>query len=131
MGERSIPTPKKRRGTESRQRRKKIQVRVTDAEHAVLLAKAQAAGVTAGGFLRAAGFGKATPHTKRRAPVDRAAFAEVTRELRRVGTNINQIARVLNRGEGIAPPMLHDALAALAQVLRQVLHVATGSANDN
>lgn len=102
----------------------RIQVRVTGKERAEIEAKAQAAGLSAGGFLRAAGLGRRTPRSVPRASVEREALGKAVAELNRVGNNLNQIARALNRLEAVPMPYVREALRQHGEVLKALLRVA-------
>ncbi|MBI3657343.1 MAG: plasmid mobilization relaxosome protein MobC [Acidobacteria bacterium] len=117
-----------RSGSQTRRRAKTIAVHVDADEYATLTVKAQAAGLSAGGFLRAAGLGKQTPRSLPRAPVERELLAKAIGELNRVGNNLNQIARALNRGEAAPHPVLHAALSDYATVIDALLLAAHGKA---
>ena len=88
-----------RRGTETRQRRRHIDVRCDDAEHAAFTAAAARAGMSVGAFLRHQAIGTPGPRAVRRPQVDRAELARVLAALGRYGSNVNQIARAANSGE--------------------------------
>jgi Mobilization protein NikA len=96
--ERALAAPPKVRSGSSavRQRRNIEQCRTDDAEHAELEARAGAAGLSIGAYLRACGLGAAGPRARRRPPVERALLAQANAEINRVGSNLNQIARTLN-----------------------------------
>jgi hypothetical protein len=53
----------------------------------------------------------------RRAPVDRELLAHTNADLNRVGNNLNQIARALNRGQADAPSVIEAATDELRHVL--------------
>lgn len=121
MTERGTPVEKKKKsGSENRARKIILPVRLTAEEHAEITAKAEAAGVSAGGFLRACGLGQVTPGTKRRAPADKAILERVIAELRRVGNNINQIARAANMNEPTDSVSLNHALSEYMATLHQL-----------
>ena len=61
-----------------------------------------------------------TPGTKRRAPADRAILERVIAELRRVGNNINQIARAANMNEPTDSVSLNNALNEYMATLHQL-----------
>jgi len=124
------PVPRKRHGSQTRQRTKAVAVPCTPEEYATLIAKAAASGVSAGGYLRAGGLGATTPRTKRQAPPDRALYAEAIRALNRTGNNLNQLARALNRGDMMIPDDLHAVLRGYGQALNVLMHAATGTAHD-
>ena len=119
--ERETPVVKKKKsGSETRARKIILPVRLTAQEHAKITAKAEAANLSAGGFLRACGLGRVTPGTKRRAPADRAIIEQAIAELRRVGNNINQIARAANMNEPTDSVSLNNALNEYMTTLHQL-----------
>lgn len=121
MAERGTPVEKKKKsGSENRARKKIVPVRFTPEEHAEIIAKATATSLSAGGFLRACGLGRVTPGTKRRAPADRAIFEKAIAELRRVGNNINQLAKAANMKEPTDSARLNHALDEYMITLRQL-----------
>jgi len=82
--------------SQNRTRTKAIKAAVTPEEYVEINEKAAAAGLSAGGYLRACGLGRATPGTKRRTPVDSQILERAIAEMRRIGNNINQIAHAAN-----------------------------------
>jgi hypothetical protein len=119
-------------GSEKRRRMHKSDTRWDDIEHASLIAAAQAAGLTKGGYIRALVLGCPGPRSLRAPSVNARALAEATVALNKatgainkVGSNMNQIARVLNSGgahvttkEYLAA--LRDVRVALAGILEIV-----------
>jgi hypothetical protein len=86
-----------------RQRRHVEQYRTDDAEHAELVARARDAGLSAGAYSRTVLLGDAGPRARRRAPVDRELLAHNNAALNRVGNNLNQLVRLLHRGDDLDP----------------------------
>lgn len=126
MPEQGAPVEKKkRRGSETRARKKIVPVRCTPEEYAEITAKAEAAGLSAGGFLRKCALNRVTPRTQRRAPVDLVMIAKAMAELRRIGNNINQIARSVNMNEPADSERLNHVLDEYAVTLR-LLREASG-----
>jgi hypothetical protein len=121
MTERGAPVEKKKKsGSENRARKIILPVRLTAEEHAEITAKAGAASLSAGGFLRACALGQVTQGTKRRAPADRAILEQAIAELRRVGNNINQIARAANMNQPTDSARLQDAMDEYKTTLHQL-----------
>jgi hypothetical protein len=89
------PSP---RGSAKRQRVHKVDTRWDGIEHASLAAAAQAAGLAKGGYIRALVLGCPGPRSQRAPSVNAQALAQATAALNKVGSNLNQIARVLNAG---------------------------------
>lgn len=108
---------KKRSGSENRARKVLVAARFTPEEHAALVEKAEAMGLSIGGYLRACGLKKVTPGTQRRVPVDRVILERAITQLRRVGNNINQIARAANMNEPTDSAQLNQALDEFTAVL--------------
>ncbi len=112
-------------GREKRQRVHKVDSRWNGIEHASLLAAAQAAGLTKGGYIRALVLGCPGPRTQRPPSVDAVALGQAVAALHKVGGNLNQIARVLNSGGSHVTTKeylsaLRDVRAVLASILRIV-----------
>lgn len=94
--------------------------RVTAAEKAQIVARAEAAGVTIGRYLRQSALGGA-PAAKTLVPEDRVALVKL-------GTNLNQIARHLNAGALGAPAdtaRLQAELSTVLSALKQRLGVSS------
>ena len=117
--------PAPRRRSQKRQRVKTIAVHLTPDEYAAVTAKAAAAGLPAGGFLRQCGLGAPTPRTPRRATLDDTQRAEVLSALHRTGNNLNQMARALNRGDAVPGDALTAALRQYAGAVNLLMHAAT------
>ena len=115
------PSPqRKKSGSQTRQRQCGIYVACTPDEKTAITAKARAAGLSAGGFLRACALGHETPRTMHRAPVDQELLGLAIAELRRVGNNINQLAHRANQGLWFDPGGLQEALRDYAVTLQKI-----------
>ena len=101
-------------GSEKRRRMHKVDSRWDDVEHASLAAAAQTTGLTKGGYIRALVLGCPGPRSQRAPSVNALALAQATAALNKVGSNLNQIARVLNAGG--AHVTTKESLAALREV---------------
>jgi hypothetical protein len=77
-------------------RTKFVAVRLTPAKHAAYEAAAAKAGLSVGAYLRALADGAPGPRAVRRPKVEHVALAQVLGALGRVGSNVNQLARVAN-----------------------------------
>lgn len=110
-----------RSGSEARQRTGIIGFRATAAERAEIEAAAERVGLSLGSYIRACTLAKPATRATRRPPVERAALAQLLAQLGKCGSNLNQIARVLNSGgdepEGI-PAAIGDFRAACADIMR-------------
>lgn len=112
------PEPAKARtGSEARQRRHVVGVRLDDTERAALEARAGDTGLSLGAYLRACSLETAGPRARRRAPVDRELLARTNAELNRVGNNLNQIAKAGHIGQDA----VLDDVTRTAGELRQAL----------
>lgn len=120
-----------RRKSEKRQRTDTIYARVTPAEKAAFLSRADKAGMTAAAFTRAALIGEAGPRAQRRMPADATALRQVLGQLGKTGSNLNQIARYLHTGGDTHTvlPDIQEALADLAH-LRSVIYDVLGKEPD-
>ena len=88
----------RRSGSQRRQRNHKIGVACDASEFVIIDDKARTAALSLASFLRACAIGSAGPRAKRSPTVDVEALAYATAALNKVGSNLNQIARVLNAG---------------------------------
>ena len=108
-------------GSDKRQRGKTLAVRCTTEEFNAIAAKADAAGMPAGAWLRATALGDAGPRAQRKPPADHQTLRQVLGQLGKIGSNINQIAHTLNSGGQVEPPVLQSALAACRDMRDAVL----------
>lgn len=106
-----------RRKSEKRQRTETLYARLSPAEKAVFLARADRAGMTSAAFLRAAAIGNAGPRAQKRVPADAAALRQVLGHIGKTGSNLNQISRYPHTG-GEAQTVLPDIKEALADLVR-------------
>jgi hypothetical protein len=116
---------RKRSGSEKRQRGKgAILVRLLPDERATLEERARETGLSLASFLRACGLGVPGPRAKRRPPVDAEALARATAALNKTGSNLNQIAHILNAGQAAGAresvEALNETRAAIARILEIV-----------
>jgi hypothetical protein len=93
----------------------KFTIRLTLAERRQLGARAAAAGLSLSRYLVEAGLADRVSTPRDRAQRDRALF-----HLRKVGVNLNQIARRLNGQQAVPPATVEAALRAARQALEQV-----------
>lgn len=115
-GKRKLPTA----------RGKFVAVRCSDAEHATMNAAAAQAGLTVGPYLRALALGTPGPRAVRRPPVEKEALARLLGELGRVGSNVNQLARVANTSGDLPVTNRLDAITAELAAMRDELMKALG-----
>ena len=115
------------RGTETRQRRRALVIRLDDAEHAALVAMAERAGLSLGGFARCVLLDAPPPRQSRRPPVERAELARLLAQIGRLGSNVNQIARALNAGGAVEAKEIDQTARAVVE-MRDAVMVALGRA---
>ena len=115
---------RKRSGSETRQRGPAVPVRFLPEERALVDEKASAVGLSLASFLRACALGTPGPRAKRRPPVEMEALARATAALNKAGSNLNQIARILNAGRAAGAresvEALNETRAAIARILEIV-----------
>lgn len=122
------PAPRKgRSGSQKRQRAKLAGMACTPEERAQLEAAAERAGMTLSSYMRLKCFGTAGPRAMRRPPVERAALAQLLAQLGKCGSNLNQIARALNRGRE-EPPYTDDAIREFRQTCDEIMRTLRGKA---
>ncbi len=112
-------------GTETRQRTKVLQVRLSDAELAEIATQAERQALTAPSYARAVLLSSPAPRARRRPPVETRELARLLGELGKVGSNLNQIAHQLNRGEAVGGNAIAAALADV-QAMRDACMAAMG-----
>ena len=98
---------------------KRLAVRVSEAEHEALTAKASAAGMSVSEYARVCIV------EQRPEVIDRGAVRAVLRELGAIGNNLNQIARArhLERvgGRGTDPAAENEQLRGIRNALNEIL----------
>jgi hypothetical protein len=113
------PKSKIRHGSEKRQRKFSVRVRLDAAERDKLATKSEESGLSVPAYLRACALGTAGPRARRRPPVERAMLARASADLNRVGNNLNQIAKGINQSALAGWPE-HEGQAISDEVLRSV-----------
>ena len=111
-------------GSEKRQRDRLVGVRCTEVERAHLVARADAAGLSLGDYLRSAALDARPLRAVRRPSADHALLAQAVAQLGKIGSNVNQIAHVLNASGRERSALLDRALSELEA--RAVLFQALG-----
>jgi hypothetical protein len=97
--------PRSRRGNEKRQRTALVQIRCTPEEHACIIVAAERVGLSVGAYVRMQCIGKPGPRAIRRPTVEAMVVAQLVAHLGKVGSNLNQIARVVNSGGNVPPDL--------------------------
>lgn len=101
-------------GSDKRQRSRMVSIRLAPAEAARLQADAARAGLSLGGYVRQVVLDAPPPRQSRRPPVERELLAQCLRQLGKLGSNVNQLARAANSG---LVPARAELLAACGAVL--------------
>lgn len=114
---------KKRTGphSETRERVKRKTVRFLDDEYTAIEAKAAAASLSFGAYLRACALGDAGPRAQRSPSVDRELAAHAIAELNKAGSNLNQIARAVNMENWPGTAHVTEACDAVKTAALQIL----------
>ena len=120
------PAPKKRHGTENRQRQQRSTIRWEMAEFNKVAARANRSGLTIGAFIRALALdGDAGPRSQRIPPIQNETLLRYQGQLGRLNNNVNQIARGINEDEFYDLPELRLVLKDYVS-LRDAIFVALG-----
>lgn len=120
----NAPPLAKRSGSRKRQRRHTVQIVLSDAELAQVKHNAQACGLSSSSYGRASMLGTPGPRARRSPPVNAEALARATAALNKVGSNLNQIAHVLNAGgSGLTTQECFAALAEVRAALSRILEI--------
>lgn len=115
----------RRSGSQKRQRQHNIGVGCDAAEFIVIDHKARMAGMSRASYLRSCALGAPGPRARRSPPINAEELARATAALNKVGSNLNQIARVLNAGGArIAAREYGAVLKDVRLVLDEILRIA-------
>jgi len=98
VGDEPIPAKPSRSGTENRKKTIPVTTRYDADELKELDEAASRAGLTRASYQRVQSLSKPKTRSTRRAPIEREILAKVLGQLGRIGSNLNQIARSINRG---------------------------------
>lgn len=115
----------RRSGSEKRQRGAPVSLRFLDDERAIAKARAREAGLSLAAYGRAAMLGDAGIRARRAPTVNAVLLAQAIAALNKTGSNLNQIARVLNAGHAAGSAETLRALDELRAVLA-LFREATG-----
>ena len=110
-----------RSGSQKRQRVKSLQIALTPEEFTVACERAAAAGLSPSSYGRTLLLGAPSPRARRSPPLNAELLAHAVAQLNKAGSNLNQIARILNSGKAVgsreAVEALTDTRAAVVQIL--------------
>jgi hypothetical protein len=101
-------------------------VRLSEAELADLKARAEAAGLSIGGYVRLRCLEQPPEPASRRALPHVHELRRLLAQLGRIGGNVYQIARALNFQEGIPTPAVLDEIAEDLATMKTALMKALG-----
>lgn len=108
--------------SQTRKRAKVLQVRLSPEEVAPIAAAAQVAGLSLSGYARQVLLGQPTPRTQRAAPsADVQALARLLGQLGKVGSNLNQLAKLVHHGQPVELAQTLAEVRAAAEQVRQAL----------
>ncbi len=110
-----------RSGSQKRQRVKSLQIALTPEEHLVVHERANTAGLSPSSYGRAVLLGTAGPRARRSPPLNAELLAHAVAQLNKTGSNLNQIARVLNAGQAVGSKEVVEALADTRSAVVQIL----------
>ena len=116
-----VPPPRKRRGSEIRQKELRVSVRVTAAEHAAIAEAADREGLTVATYARSRLLAAPTTRARRRPNVDVQAITRLQGEMNRVGTNIHQLLKHIRFGGTPASDEVVSAFAGYREVIAAIL----------
>ncbi len=112
-------------GSEKRQRQKMVRVRLTDEEQAEIISRADRAGLSVAGYVRSTALDKPAPRQSRRPSVNHQELAFILAQLGKLGSNVNQMARVANSGGWPGYGRINQAQADI-HAMRDQLMLALG-----
>lgn len=93
-----------------------INLRLSPVELSTLARKADAAGTTVTAFTRSAALGKTV-----KAPPQSSVDFETRQELRRIGVNLNQIAKHLNAGRAVPVDVIAQTCTKLDSLFDRIM----------
>jgi hypothetical protein len=115
--------PRSRSGSQKRQRNRNIGVPVDADEFASVEAKARAAGLSLASFARAAMLGSAGPRARRSPMLNAELLAHAVSAVNKAGSNLNQIARILNSAQAAGTAEILAAAATAQAALSAMLEI--------
>ena len=101
-----------------------LALRLDEIEYLLIGEYARMAGLSRGSFLRAAALGSPGVRAQRAPTVNAEALAHATAALNKVGSNLNQIARILNSGQAVGSREVVEALTDTRAAVVQILDIS-------
>jgi len=102
--------------SEKRKRHRRLPTRWTDTEFAELTRRANSTGLSRNGYIRLKTIGEAGPRSQAVPRHGTQDLVKLLAEVNKIGSNINQIARALNRGR----PLEQEFAKVLVERVRQL-----------
>jgi hypothetical protein len=125
------PDGARRSGSQKRVRALKIPVACDETEFVQIDDRARAVGLSRPSFLRACALGTPGPRAQRTPPVNAEALARAMAALNKVGSNLNQIAHVLNASGSLGMAREYEHTLAVvreaAAAIREIVGRKDGS----
>lgn len=121
---------KPRHGSETRQRKKALLVRLTDAERVEVEEASRRAGLTVGSYARQQMLKAPPPRAVRRPPLERELIAHLLGQVGRVGGNLHQLVRHLNFGREPERREIGEVLGALEMLKREIMQALGRQGRD-
>lgn len=112
-----------RSGSQRRQRSKSYQIALTPEEFAVACERAAAAGLSPSSYGRLLLLGTSGPRARRSPPLNAELLAHAVAQLNKVGSNLNQIARILNAALAVDAKEVSDTLANTRAAVSRILDI--------
>jgi hypothetical protein len=112
-----------RSGSQKRQRDKSLQIAMTAEEFAVMRERAAAAGLSPSSYGRAVLLGTPGPRARRSPPLNAELLAHAVAQLNKVGSNLNQVAHLLNAGRAAGSKEAVDALTDTRAAVTLILNI--------
>jgi hypothetical protein len=122
----ALTEPRRRGGSQKRQRTRTIRVACTEAEFAAIHAAAGRAGLSAAAFIRHQTLGTPGPRSARRPPIERVELARLLGETGRLGSNVNQLAKAANAAGDLPDATTLAETKAAVLAIRAALLKALG-----
>lgn len=105
----------------SNKRASPFSVRLSDAERAELVRRANEAGLSIGGYWKSAVFNTPPPRKSIRHSMDHIEVAKLLPQLGKIGSNVNQLARQINTEGNVSLPELIRALDDIATMRAAIM----------
>lgn len=115
------PEPRRRHGSETRQKVERISVRVTAAEYAEIAEAADREGLTLAAHARSRLLAAPSERKYRRPTVEVRALARLQGEMNRVGSNIHQLLKQIRFGGTPAGDEIQAAFRGYREVVAAIL----------